>query len=41
MDDQVEQVISEEAFAFAKRIAEEEGILVEIACDAAAAIAFR
>jgi cysteine synthase A len=39
--DQVEQVSSEDAIAFARRIAKEEGILVGISCGAAAAVACR
>ncbi|SMC61863.1 cysteine synthase A [Polynucleobacter kasalickyi] len=39
--DQVEQVSNEEAIAFARRIAIEEGILVGISCGAAAAVACR
>lgn len=39
--DQVEQVSSEEAIAFARRIAKEEGILVGISCGAAASVACR
>ncbi len=39
--DQVEQVSNEEAIAFARRIAKEEGILVGISCGAAAAVACR
>ena len=41
MIDQVEQVSNEEAIAFARRIAKEEGILVGISCGAAAAVACR
>ncbi|MEY4389353.1 MAG: cysteine synthase [Chloroflexota bacterium] len=39
--DRVEQVTNEEAIAFARRIAREEGILVGISCGAAAAVAVR
>ena len=39
--DAIEQVSNEEAFAFARRLAREEGILVGISCGAAAAAAVR
>ncbi|MBK6686848.1 MAG: cysteine synthase A [Deltaproteobacteria bacterium] len=39
--DQVEQVSNEEAVAFARRLAKEEGILAGISCGAAAAVAVR
>lgn len=39
--DQVEQVTNEEAVAFARRLAREEGILCGISCGAAAAVAVR
>jgi len=39
--DQVEQVSNEEAVAFARRLAREEGILAGISCGAAAAVAVR
>lgn len=39
--DKVEQVSNEEAIAFARRLAKEEGILVGISCGAAAAVAVR
>ena len=39
--DQVEQVSNEEAIAFARRLAKEEGILAGISCGAAAAVAVR
>ena len=39
--DQIEQVSSEEAVAFARRLATEEGILAGISCGAAAAVAAR
>ena len=39
--DKVEQVSNEEAIAFARRLAREEGILAGISCGAAAAVAVR
>ena len=39
--DQVEQITNEEAVAFARRLAREEGILCGISCGAAAAVAVR
>ena len=41
MIDQVEQVTSDDAFAFARRLAKEEGILCGISCGAAGAVAAR
>jgi cysteine synthase A len=39
--DEIEQVTNEEAVAFARRLAQEEGILAGISCGAAAAVAVR
>ena len=39
--DKVEQISNEDAIAFARRLAKEEGILAGISCGAAAAVAAR